>query len=140
MASICYNAWKKDILDAGINMGTADIRCALLITTTSTPDNPDHDFLNDVTADEASDGSYARVACTGEATSVDNANDRAEWTCSNITFSTLSGGTIVFAIIFEYNAVDSAAGLISAHDITDTAPNGTDFVLEVGANGVIHIT
>ncbi len=141
MASVSYNGAKERAVSGTLDLSSgADIRCMLLIGTSTTPDNPDHEFISDIVADEATDGSYARVALAAEAVSRDDANDRAEFAHSNIVFSDLAGSQILFAILYKEGASDAVRELVSCHDIANTTPNGNDFTLTVGADGSVHVT
>ena len=140
MATTAYNgACERAMGSDGLDVVGGDVRCMLLIATSTTPDDPTHEFVSDIVADEASDGSYARVALTTESIDRDDTNDRAEFKHDDILFANLDGGQILFAVLFNYNASDTAATLISCHDIADTTPNGNNFTLTVGAEGSVHV-
>jgi hypothetical protein len=46
---------------------SADVRVLLLDGVTTTPDNPDHEYVADIVADEVGDASYARTGCLDHA-------------------------------------------------------------------------
>lgn len=140
MATIVYNGAKYRFMRGELALHTHDIRCMLLESVTTTPDNPDHEFVADIVADEHSDGSYARVACTGETVSQNDSADRAEFDIDNPVFSALSGNTVTAAVLYRHVTNDADSPLISYHDFGDTTPDGTDFTLVVGASGAVHLT
>lgn len=141
-----FNKGRLHLAQAGINLSTADVR-ALLVTSAYTPDYDVHEFVSNLTNEVVTNGA-ARVALTTKSLTLDTVNDKAKFTCDPIEFGPASGGTIVARrmILYVYNAADSAAILIGAVLLDDTA-GGTDVTAAVGqkirytphANGLIVI-
>lgn len=149
MASIVYNSFKLNMLEAVFNIeSVAGVKMILLDDISTTPDNPDHDFANDISASEFSDTNYTggfngagRKALANRAAAVDTTNDRAEFDFDDVTWTALGGSaSAVFAVLVRELTNDAATNLISAHDIADTVTNGTDFTLQVGSEGALHVT
>ncbi len=149
MASIVYNANKLRAMEGSVNLETvAAMKCILLETIATTPDNPDHDFVNDIVADEFSDTGYTggfagsgRKALATRAATVNLTDDRAELDFDDITWTSLGGtNSVVFAVLVIEVTDDTATHVVSAHDVANTVTNGSDFQLIVGANGAIHYT
>ena len=149
MASIVYTSYKLGMLEAIFNIeSVADVKMALLETITSTPDDPDHDFMADIVADEFSDTNYTgafggsgRKDLVSEAATANLTDDRAEFDFDNIVWTSLGGtNSAVFAILHREITSDALTNLISAHDIADTVTNGTNFTLTVGSTGALHVT
>jgi hypothetical protein len=152
MASIVYNSYKLNMLEATFNIeSVAGVKMMLLDDTSTTPDNPDHDFVSDIVASEFSGTNYTgafggagRVALANRAATADLTNDRAEFDFDDVTWTSLGGGgtppSVVFAVIVREITSDAASNLISAHDIADTVTNGTNFTLQVGSEGALHVT
>ena len=149
MASIVYTSYKLGMLQAIFNLeSVADVKMVLLETIATTPDNPDHDFMDDIVADEFSDTGYTggfagagRKVLAGRGATANLTDDRAEFDFTNITWTALGGtNSVRFANIVREITSDAATNLISAHDVADTVTNGTDFTLTVGSTGAIHIT
>ena len=70
----------------------------MLVTSSYTPD-PDHDFVNDVVANEASGSGYARQDVVGRSVVINDASDRAEHNADNQTWASLTS-TFRYAIIY----------------------------------------
>ena len=153
MASVAYNSFKTLLFTAGLTAGMgaggiAGVKIGLLKQLTTTPDNPDHDFMNDIATDEFNDTNYTagfggagRKTLANRAISTDNVNNRSEWDFDDIVWTTLGGTqTAVMAPTMREITNDAATNLLTIHDIADTATNGTDFTLQVGSEGAVHIT
>lgn len=94
----------------------ADIRVALLMTNTTADTDQDgiNTISNIVTLDECNDTAYARVALTGEASSEDTVNNRAEFDANDASFTGLNGdGTRAVQGALIYKHVDGT----NANDI-----------------------
>lgn len=142
MASSLYNTGLEKILNNTINLNaSADVRCLLLKSSGYTFD-ADHDFVSDLTtaSNEISVSGYSRQALTGEVITRVDASDRVMFDANDVTFSALvAGQTVGAAVLYVYNASDSSAQLIAYIDLTDTATNGGDIVIQWHANGIFYI-
>lgn len=102
----------------------------------------DHDYVDDVVANECDFTNYERKALTSEAWSIDNANDRAKLDADDpATWSDAGGATdneLQAMIVFEYNAADASAQLVSCHEtnIDGVNTNGGDLTIAIHANGI----
>lgn len=151
MASVAYNSFKGNLFNATYTGGIgaiANAKMMLLDDTSTTPDNTNHDFVSDIVASEFTDTNYTggfngagRKALTNRAVTTDTVNNRAELDFDDITWTALGGTqTVVFAIEIREITNDAATNLWGAHDIANTLTNGTDFTLQVGSEGAIHLT
>jgi len=115
----------------------------------------DDEFVGDYigTATEVTSTGYTggwggadRLALASKALTVDQANDRAEFDCANITWTAISQAAaetwLGFSLISEITNdaaspaiawIDTAAGL-------PLTPNGSDITLTIDAEGLLHIT
>lgn len=142
MASVFYHQTFVEAFTGTIDLTSDVLRMMLLITTTSTPDSPDHTVVDNIDGDEASDASYGRVTLAGVAVTDDDANNRAEWDFNDVVFSSLAGATIIMAAAYKRVGADDTTPaddpLICLWDIANTAPDGSDFTLQVGSEGAVH--
>lgn len=141
MASVVYNNAKEQLLLGTIDLSSDTIQMILLKGVTTTPDDEDHVFLDDITADEADATNYVRKTLSSKTVTQNDTNDRAEFDFDDVVWSTLGGttdNTIVGAAIFKSETTDSDSPLISFHDFGNTTTDGTDFTLQVGTAGAIH--
>ena len=149
MASVVANSYKHHMFKGSFNLQTvSDVKMMLLETIATGPDNPDLDFVDDIAADEFSDTGYTggfggagRKALATRAATVNNTDDRSEFDFDNIVWSGLGGtNSVVMCEIVREITNDAASDLISAHDVTNTGTDGTDYTLTIGTTGAIHIT
>lgn len=122
----------------------ADVIRMLMVTDTHT-ENVSDAFVSDLD-NELSGGGYARVTITGSSMVDDDANDRSEWTFNDVTFSSLgaAAGTPSAAVAYQQTGGDDTTPandpLICLWNITNTAPNGNNYVLQVGAEGAVQFS
>lgn len=115
----------------------------------------DDEFIGDyiATATEVTSTGYTggwggagRKALAGKALAVDQGNDRAEFDCTNITWSSISQAAaetwVGFSLIKEItnDAASPAVCLIDTASGIPLTPNGSDITLTIDAEGLLHIT
>lgn len=133
MANGVYNKGKYLLLTG--NLGVSSDWRLMLVDSTYTF-SPDDNFVSDVVAKEIGVSGYSRQALASESVTEDDTNDCAYLDASDVTFSGLgSGATIGGAILYKYNASDSAAELIGFIDLTNTPTNGSDILVQWAAPG-----
>ena len=140
MASLAYNIALEKADTAGLGLVANRVDAMCIVGTATTPDNPDHDFVADIVADEATDASYARVILTTKVGTRNDTLDRHELDFDNIDYGALTGETVTAIVLFRFVTNDADSFLLSYHDISDTITDGTGFVVVVGSTGGIHIT
>jgi hypothetical protein len=131
MAAVFTNKGKHLFATGAIVPGTTDLRMGLLKTCANiAASTPDINFISDMEAhadfaELTGAAGYARVALTSVAATEDDTNDRSNIDSADVAFGALgTGGTIVGAWIYKYNAADSAAEVIAIYDLTSTPTNG----------------
>jgi hypothetical protein len=147
MASGWYNSGKRGVLDGTINL-TSDTIKVMLVNASYTP-NADHDFVDDVNANELSGTGYTggfngsgRKTVANKAFSTDTANDRAEFTFDALTWTAINAGVAAYALIIKEITNDAGSRLIGWLDISpDVTTNGGDFTITPDATtGALYIT
>jgi hypothetical protein len=147
MASGWDNSGKRDIFDGTIDLVNDTIK-VLLVNASYTP-NADHDFADDVTANELSGTGYTggfngsgRKTLASKAFSTDTTNDRAEFTFAAVTWTAINAGTAAYAILVKEITNDAATRLIAYLDLNpDVVTNGGDFTMTPDATlGALQIT
>lgn len=131
MASRLYNNALELFANADLDWVNDDIRC-LLTTSSYTPNQDTHAFVSSVT-NELSGGNYVRKTLAGKATTQDDANDRAELSADNVTWTALgaAAGTPLYAVIYKFITNDAASPLIGWVELTSPpAPNGGDYTVK----------
>lgn len=127
-------------MEGDMDLEAHDIRTLLL--TGSVTINADHATVAAVLAanTEANDASYARVACTGEAATQDDANDRAEFDVSNLDYGSLDNETPTAILFYRHVTNDSDSLPLSIHDSGfGAAANGAGYVVTF-PNNVLRLT
>lgn len=132
-----YNKGKAALADGTADWDTTDIR-ALLVRSTYTF-SPDHNFVSDVTANEASGTGYARKTTTRSVVENDT-NDRAELTVTSLTWTAADFGAVNGLVLYVYNAADASASLLSYHDFTEVTTNGGDLTVSFASNNATLVS
>jgi hypothetical protein len=151
MVQTVYNKALFDLLNADLDFNLPDdIRVLLLEAATDV--NPDDTTVSAVlgragTTELTSTG-YTRTdgTLTGEGTTQDDTNDRAEFDATDATFSTVSQAAsevVDSYLIFRWVTTD-ADSIPIMHDDTATGlpltPNGSDIQITWNAEGIIQAT
>ncbi len=125
MASVIGNAALKAIVDGTIDLNSSDIRAALLMTNTTADteiDSTEFVYVADFTTlDECDDTGYARVALDSEAVNIDDANNRAEFDATDVSFTSMNGdGTrdIQGVLLYKHVTNDGDSPVLCFIDFT----------------------
>jgi hypothetical protein len=128
MASAWFNQGKSHLTKTLWESGNIGV----LLLKSGFPDI-DADFVSDLTpaTNEADATNYVRKALVSPAATVDDANDRVDYTSDEIVWTSLGGATnntIICAVLYDNTTgADSTRRLVAIVDFTDTATNGGDF-------------
>jgi len=141
MATLVSNRLKRDLLDGAANLDAAVVK--VLLTKAAAVTDPDLDFVSDVLAtsvDELTDGSYVRKTLASQTVSLDDTNDRGLFDADDITWTALAGGeTVTGALVYREVTNDADSPWYVWYDLTDTATNGLDFVLQWATAGLAEV-
>lgn len=146
MANFVYTYAKKGLMDATIDL-TGDIRALLVMTNTTADTDEDAQTISGITTlDELDGAGYGRKALTSEAVAADTANDRGEFTASDITFPNVSAGTrAVQAMVLYLHVTNDTDSIPIAYIDTATGvtfnitPNGGDIRFADNAEGLVQV-
>lgn len=131
MANAIYSLAKKAILDGQFAFLTDDIRF-LLVNTVSEVFNDADQFVSDITAPVA----RMTAGLTGKTTTA------GAFSAANPTLVAVSGAVVGAAVLYKYNAVDSAAPLIAWIDSSPAiafTPSGGNVILQLDPSGIFQI-
>jgi hypothetical protein len=139
MASFMYNAGKAALLRGDIDLENDTIKVAL-VTLDYSPDKDTHDHFDDVTNEVSGTGYTAGgAALASKAVNQDDANDRAEFSAADVTWSS-STITARAAVIYMDTGTLSTSILIAYVDFGhDYSSSGTDFTIEWNAEGIFYV-
>lgn len=145
MASAVPNSAKLRLMNGGLDLDTDDIRARLVMTNTTCDTEVDaiNNLSNYTTIDPADATGYADLALT-ESVAVDDANNRAEFDATDISFTGLGGNaTRAYQGVLLYKYVDGT----NANDIpvcfvefTSTIPaTATQVNVNWNAEGILQL-
>lgn len=148
MAAFVYNVACKQSLDGDLDFNAPDDIRVLLLEAAS-DENKDDATVQAVLAragtTELTSTGYSRQALTGETTSQDDANDRAEFDANNATFSSVTQAgseTVVAAVVYKHVTNDSDSIPIAFIDNMTgmpLTPNGSDITITWDAQGILQL-
>lgn len=145
MASLVYNAFKYrqlgDTSITPINLKTDTIKLAL-VTSSYTPSADNHDFFDDVSANEVSaSGTYSAGGATlTVTTSQDNTDDEGVFDATDVSFTSFTG-TFRYAVIYKSTGVNSTSPLICLIDFgSDVSAFAGTVTITFAAEGILNIT
>lgn len=101
MAELVYNTGKAALANGRIANGATNLKAVNVITSKTGADNPDLTTMADIDAVGTVALHTERVALTSVTVTADNANNRANIDCGNITFAAAAGVTSLGLIIYD---------------------------------------
>ena len=147
MASVIGNAALKAIVDGTIDLNTSDIRAILVMTNTTADteiDSTEFVYVGDLTTlDEADATGYARIDMAGLAVNIDDANNRAEFDATDLSFTGLSGNATrdyQGVVLYKHVTNDTDSPVLCFIDFaSDLAKEATQVDVVFDAEGVLQI-
>jgi hypothetical protein len=141
MASLVYNAAKKNLINGTIDLDTDTIK-AMLVTSAYVPNADTHAFRSDVTNEVAGTGYTAGgQALTTKTVTQDNTNDRAVFDADDVVWATATI-TARAAVLYK-----SRGGLASADELLAYLDFGADitstaaaFTVQWNASGILLLS
>lgn len=139
MADVIYNAFKKNIMNGGLDLDTQDIKVAL-VTSTYTPDQDTHEDYADLTNEVVGTGYTAGGASlANEAVTADNTDNEGVFDADDVTWST-STITARGAVVYYDSTVDATSLLICYLDFgSDQSSSAGDFTISWNAEGILNL-
>jgi len=131
-----YNNGLLKLLDGTIDFENDTIK--LLLVDTNHSFDKTHEFVDDISGNEASGAS--RKTLSNASIALDSGNDRVEFDADDISYTALNAGTIASAIIYKEVTDDTDSLLIADIDFSDLVTNGSDVDLQVNSEGFFFIT
>lgn len=147
-----YNTAAKEIADGTIDLVNDTIK-AMLVTSSYVADRDD-DVVDAAGANDAVDheltgtgyaagwGGAGRKTLGTKSWGVDKPNDRAEFTCANITWSGIDAGTAAALLIIKEGGANDTTSRLIAHIDSGGFPivtNGGDLTVQINAEGLLQL-
>jgi hypothetical protein len=151
VANFTYTRSKFNLMKGDLDFDTADIRAVLVMTNTTADTEEDATTVAGFTTLDEFDGagySTGGVALTGEATTEDTANNRAEFDVVDIAYGALSAGTrsIAAVLLVVWGGSLGASIPLAYIDTVSGGPtfpfaaNGGLVTIVIDAEGLIQVT
>jgi len=139
MADVIYNAFKKNIMNGGIDLDTDTIKVAL-VTSTYTPDQDTHEDFADVTNEVTGTGYTAGGATiTTPTVTADNTDNEGVFDGDDVTW-TSSTLTARGAVLYKSTGVAANDLLICYLDFgSDQSSSAGDFTIQWNAEGIVNL-
>jgi len=139
MADVIYNAFKKNIMNGGIDLDTNTIKVAL-VTSTYTPNQDTHEDMADVTNEITGTGYTAGGATiTTPAVTADNTDNEGVFDGDDVTW-TSSTLTARGAVLYKSTGVAANDLLICYLDFgSDQSSSAGDFTIQWNAEGIVNL-
>lgn len=139
-----YNNFKEQVLLGAFNLGNGADAIKMILVNDYTPDIDGHATYADVSAKEYGTGSGYTAGgqtLTGQAVSQDNANDRAKWDATDVTFTALGPlSPVTPSHCILYDDTHASDLLICYWALGTTPTNGGNYTLQFGADGIMTLT
>ena len=145
MASHWFNYAKQQLMNGGIDLDTDDIRAGLFMSNTTI--DTENDGISTIsgftTLDECDGAGYSRLALTGEAVNLDDANDRAEFDADDANFGAVSAATrdVIGALVYKHVTNDTDSIPIAWVEFaTAKTMDGSNFTIQWNTEGILQLS
>lgn len=134
-----YGKGVRQFVNGGISYTADTIKIALLDQGYN-PDQDAHEFASDLT-NELSGGGYARQTLTAKTTVYDGPTNTLSLGCGDVTFASLTGTNIRYAVVFKDTGTAGTSPLICFMDFgSGQTISAQDFVIQIPASGIVQFT
>ena len=140
MADVIYNAFKKNITNGTIDLDTDTIK-VMLVTSSYTPDQDAHEFIDDVT-NEVSGGGYTAGGdeLTGKTVTQDNTDNEGVFDADDLTWGS-STITARAGVLYKDTGTPATSPLVCYIDLLeDKVSSSGDFTIQWGAEGIVNLS
>lgn len=107
-----------------------------------TPNINTDEFWSDISANEVSLSGYTAggQVLANKTYTRDDANSRCLWNFDDPVWPSLAAGNVSRAAIVKWTGVATTSVIVGNIEITGSDPNGTDYTLQIGTNGILIST
>jgi hypothetical protein len=141
MADVIVNSFKVKIMNGGIDLDTDTIK-VMLLTSSHSQDQDNHEFIDDVSSNEVSGTGYTAGGATlgGASITQDNTNNRGVFDANDVTWSS-STITARYAVIYKDTGTPSTSPIVAILDFSENkASSSGNFTIQWHANGVLLLS
>ena len=140
MADVIPNAFKKNIMNGGIDLDTDTIK-VMLLDDNHTQDQDAHEFIDDVSTNEVSGTGYTAggAAIGSKVVSQDDTDNEGVFDGADVTWSS-STITARYAAIYKDTGTPATSPLIAILDFGEnkSSSNG-NFTIQWNAEGILNL-
>jgi len=140
VADLVYNNFKELLLLADTNFSSATLKL-MLLTSSYTPDQDAHDFIDDASPNEVSGTGYTAGGMTlaGQTVSQDNTDNEGVFDANDVQWTTATI-TARYAILYRDSGTPGTSPIIALWDFgTDKSSSGGTFQITWNAEGVLNV-
>jgi hypothetical protein len=142
MATKLYGNLTKAMFNKEVDFDSDTIK-VMLVSSSYTPNQDTHDYLDDVVAYEVSGTGYTAggAALASKTVTYDAGTNTTKFDAADVTWSS-SSITARYAVVYDDSgAGNSSKALIGYYDfVTDRASSNGDFIVRWGADGLFTAT
>ena len=140
MADVIYNSFKVLSAEGSIDLEGDTVK-AMLVTSSYTPDQDAHDYVDDVTNEVVGTGYTAGGATlASKAVTQDNTNDLAKFDADDVTWSTATI-TARGAVLYKDTGTPGTSPVIAYIDFgSDKSSSADDFTIQWHADGILTLS
>ncbi len=141
MADVIYNNFKKLIMNGGIDLDTDTIK-VMLVTSSYSPNQDTHDFIDDVSANEVSGTGYTAggQALANKAVTADNTDNEGVFDADDPSWTTATI-TARGAVFYKDTGTPSTSPVIAYMDFgSDKSSSAGTFTIALNAEGILNLT
>jgi hypothetical protein len=148
MASVMSNKLRTLLLNNGIDLLSDTIK-VMLVNNTYTPDK-DHSFVDAITGGSSKElsgtgytagfGGGGRKTLASKTVTQDDANDKAIFDATDVTWTGINAGTVGFVVVIKEITNDGLSPILAVIDVSpDVVTNGGDYTAQWAADGLFHL-
>ncbi len=140
MATIIPNSFKKHIMNGGIDLDTDTIK-VMLLSSSHTQDQDNHEFIDDVSANEVSGTGYSAGGATlgSKTVTQDNTDDEGVFDAADVTWGS-STITARYAAIYKDTGTPSTSPIIAIIDFGENKTSSAgNFTIQWNAEGILNL-
>jgi len=140
MADLVYNNFKELLLKKDTNFASDTLKL-MLLSSSHTPDQDAHDFIDDCSSNEITGTNYTAggATLTGASVSQDNTDNEGVFDANDVSWTTATI-TSRYAVLYRDTGTPATSPVIAIWDFTsDKSSSGGTFQITWNAEGVLNV-
>lgn len=140
MADLVFNNFKELLLKKDTDFVNDTLK-VMLLTSSASPDQDAHDFIDDLSANEVSGAGYSAGGATlaSKAVTQDNTDNEGVFDANDVSWTTATI-TARYAVLYRDSGSAATSPVIAIWDFTtDKSSSGGTFQLTWNAEGILNV-